>query len=117
MTGVGAAAPVEVDRDWAAVWCEIVEKSLENGTRAGESDGCWGTDGARSRLGAGRAPRRRATLRARGSLRTESALRRFLLEALDANDAGRVVSAVQAMRSAGFDGSVLEEVRPYVTWP
>lgn len=108
-------APVDVARDWDAEWLRIVESTVESET--GESDGGWSTDGTGPRLGARRAPLRRTTRRPGGELRAESALRRFLLEALDANDAGRVVAAVQAMRSAGFDGSVLEEVRPYVTWP
>lgn len=67
-------------------------------------------------MGAGRTPVRRPAPWAKGSLRTESALRRFLLEALEANDVGRVVSAVQAMRSAGFEGEVMAEVRPYLGW-
>ena len=105
-------AAVSVVRDWNAEWAQIVSGSVEEGV----TDGGWSTDGRGSGLGAGRTPVRRPSPWAKGSLRTESALRRFLLEALEANDAGRVVSAVQAMRSAGFEGEVMAEVRPYLGW-
>ena len=103
---------VSVVRDWDAEWVQIVSGSVEEGV----TDGGWSTDGRGAGLGAGRTPVRRPSPWAKGSLRSESALRRFLLEALEANDAGRVVSAVQAMRSAGFEGEVMAEVRPYLGW-
>lgn len=105
-------AAVSVVRDWDAEWVQIVRGNTEEGV----TDGGWSTDGRGSGVGAGRTPVRRPAPWAKGSLRTESALRRFLLEALEANDAGRVVSAVQAMRSAGFEGEVMAEVRPYLGW-
>ena len=67
-------------------------------------------------MGAGRTPARRPSPRAAGSLRAESALRRFLLEALDQNSPEKVIAAVRAMRSAGFEGEVMAEVRPYLGW-
>lgn len=67
-------------------------------------------------MGAGRAPDRRTAPRATGSLRVDSLLRRFLLEALDQNSPEKVIAAVRAMRSAGFEGEVMAEVRPYLGW-
>ena len=105
-------AAVSVARGWDAEWEQIVRGNTEEGV----TDGGRSSDGRGSGAGAGRTPVRRPAPRAKGSLRTASALRRFLLEALEANDAGRVVSAVQAMRSAGFEGEVMAEVRPYLGW-
>lgn len=105
-------AAVSVIRDWDAEWAQIVSGSVEEGV----SDGGWDPDGRGDGLGAGRTPVRRTSPWAKGSLRTESALRRFLLEALDQNSPEKVIAAVRAMRSAGFEGEVMAEVRPYLGW-
>ena len=67
-------------------------------------------------MDAGGAPARRTSPRATGSLRVDSPLRRFLLEGLDQNSPEKVIAAVRAMRSAGFEGEVMAEVRPYLGW-
>lgn len=105
-------AAVSIVRDWDAEWEQIVSGSVEEGV----SDGGWGPDGRGDGLGAGRTPVRRPAPWAKGSLRTESALRRFLLKALDQNSPEKVIAAVRAMRSAGFEGEVMAEVRPYLGW-
>ena len=107
-------AAVSVVRDWNAEWAQIVSGSIEE--EKGFTDGGWGSDGRGSGMAAGRAPARRTSPWAKGSLRTEGALRRFLLEALDQNSPEKVIAAVRAMRSAGFEGEVMAEVRPYLGW-
>ena len=67
-------------------------------------------------MDAGRAPARRAPTWAPGARRVDSPLRRFLLEALGQNSPEKVIAAVRAMRSAGFEGEVMAEVRPYLGW-
>lgn len=105
-------AAVSVVRDWDAEWAQIVSGSVEEGV----SDGGWDSDGRDAGVDAGGASDRRTDLRATGSLRVDSPLRRFLLEALDQNSPEKVIAAVRAMRSAGFEGEVMAEVRPYLGW-
>ena len=103
---------VSVVRDWDAEWAQIVSGSVEEGV----SDGGWDPDGRGSGVDAGGAPARRTPSWAPGSLRVDSPLRRFLLEALADNSPEKVIAAVRAMRSAGFEGEVMAEVRPYLGW-
>lgn len=105
-------AAVSVVRGWDAEWAQIVSGNTEEGV----TDGGWGTDGRGAGLGAGGAPARRTLSWAPGSLRVGSPLRRFLLEALDQNSPEKVIAAMRAMRSAGFEGEVMAEVRPYLGW-
>lgn len=107
-------AAVSVVRGWDAEWAQIVSGSIEE--VEGVTDGGWGTDGRDAGVDAGRAPARRTSPWAKGPLRAESALRRFLLEALADNSPEKVIAAVRAMRSAGFEGEVMAEVRPYLGW-
>ena len=109
---------VDIDRNWMAEWEEIVSGIKPESASAEECEVSdrRSIDVGSGGLGDGRTPVRRPSPWAKGSLRTESALRRFLLEALEVNDVGRVVSAVQAMRSVGFVGEVMAEVRPYLSW-
>lgn len=107
-------ATVSVVRDWDAEWDQIVSGSIEE--EKGFTDGGWGSAGRGSGMDAGRASDRRAAPRATGSLRVDSPLRRFLLEALADNSPEKVIAAVRAMRSAGFEGEVMAEVRPYLGW-
>lgn len=107
-------AAVSVVRDWDAEWDQIVNGSVEE--VEGVTDGGWDSDGRGSGLDAGRTPVRRTSPWEKGSLRAESALRRFLLEALGQNSPEKVIAAVRAMRSAGFEGEVMAEVRPYLGW-
>nr|DAR79647.1 MAG TPA: hypothetical protein [Caudoviricetes sp.] len=107
-------AAVSVVRDWDAEWAQIVSGSI--GEEKGVTDGGWDSDGRGSGMAAGGAPARRTAPRAPGSLRVDSPLRRFLLEALDQNSPEKVIAAVRAMRSAGFGGEVMAEVRPYLGW-
>lgn len=105
-------AAVSVVRDWDAEWAQIVSGSVEEGV----TDGGWSTDGRGSGVDAGRTPVRRTSPWAKGSLRADSALRRFLLEGLGQNSPEKVIAAVRAMRSAGFEGEVMADVRPYLGW-
>lgn len=107
-------AAVSVVRDWDAEWAQIVNGSV--GEVEGVSDGGWDPDGRGDGLGAGRTTARRTSPWAKGSLRVDSPLRRFLLEALDQNSPEKVIAAVRAMRSAGLEGEVMAEVRPYLGW-
>lgn len=107
-------AAVSVVRDWGAEWAQIVSGAVKE--EEGVIDAGWGADCRGAGLGAGRTPDRRPAPRATGSLRVDSPLRRFLLEALADNSPERVISAVRAMRSAGFEGEVMSEVRPYLGW-
>lgn len=107
-------AAVSVVRDWDAEWAQIVNGSVEE--VGGVTDGGWSTDGRGSGVGAGRTPVSRTPSWAPGTLRVDSPLRRFLMEALDQNSPEKVIAAVRAMRSAGFEGEVMAEVRPYLGW-
>lgn len=107
-------AAVSVVRDWDAEWAQIVNGSIEE--EKGVTDGGWDSDGRGSGVDAGGAPDRRTPSWAPGSIRVDSPLRRFLLEALDQNSPEKVIAAVRAMRSAGFEGEVMAEVRPYLGW-
>lgn len=107
-------AAVSVVRDWDAEWAQIVNGSVEE--VEGVTDGGWDSDGRDAGLDAGGAPARRTPSWAPGSLRVDSPLRRFLLEALDQNSPEKVIAAVRAVRSAGFEGEVMAEVRPYLGW-
>lgn len=107
-------AAVSVVRDWDAEWAQIVSGSVEE--VEGVTDGGWDSDGRGDGLGAGRTPARRTSPWAKGSLRVDSPLKRFLLEALADNGPEKVIAAVRAMRSAGFEGEVMAEVRPYLGW-
>lgn len=107
-------AAVSVVRDWDAEWAQIVSGSVEE--VEGVTDGGWDSDGRGYGLDAGRTPARRTPSWAAGSLRVGSPLRRFLLEALADNSPEKVIAAVRAMRSAGFEGEVMAEVRPYLGW-
>lgn len=105
-------AAVSVVRDCDVEWAQIVSGFVEEGV----SDGGWDPDGRGDGLDAGGAPARLPAPRATGSLRVDSPLRRFLLEALDQNSPEKVIAAVRAMRSAGFAGEVMAEVRQYLGW-
>lgn len=109
---------VDVDRNWLAEWEEIVSGIKPESASAEECEVSdrRGIDVGSGGLGDGRTPVRRPSPWAKGSLRPESALRRFLLEALSDNSPEKVVAAVRAMRSAGFEGEVMAEVRPYLSW-
>lgn len=107
-------AAVSVVRDWDAEWAQIVSDSIEE--KKGFTDGGWDSDGRDAGVDAGGAPARRTSPWAPGSLRVDSPLRRFLLEALSDNSPEKVIAAVRAMRSAGFGGEVMAEVRPYLGW-
>ena len=107
-------AAVSVVRDWDAEWAQIVNGSVEE--VEGVTDGGWDSDGRDAGVDAGGAPARRTAPRATGSLRVDSPLRRFLLEALADNSPEKVIAAVRAMRSARFEGEVMAEVRPYLGW-
>lgn len=107
-------AAVSVVRDWDAEWAQIVNGSVEE--VEGVTDGGWDSDGRDDGVDAGRTPARRTPSWAPGSLRVDSPLRRFLLEALADNSPEKVIAAVRALRSAGFEGEVMAEVRPYLGW-